>query len=229
MMLAALLILAAAARAAASPAHVLFVVDGAPNWTAVAAKLPAPDAALYMIPPVSTGGATPESAAVASALSTGCENPRRAVSEFGIPLGVRAAAAGAVLGAVTNACPSDPTVAAFFGSAPDRYDAARVASAVRSANISILLGGASRLFASSAPDACYPSDKRSLAHSLRECAPGSPIVGSFGDASSALAAECLPLPFLGAGSALPSLRDMTTAAIARLRASTPGTLDRETP
>lgn len=213
-----LCVLLASAQALAGPAHVLFVVDGAPDWTALTAQLPAPDAAFFVVPPVSEG-ATPESAAVASAMSTGCPSQRRGVSDAGIPLGLRASAAGAALGAVTDACPSDPTVAAFFGSAPDRYDAARVAAAVRDANISILLGGASRLFASSTGGACFPETKQALARSLREC--NASIVGTFGDVSAALAAECLPMPFMGAAG-MPSLRDMTSAALARLRASTPG-------
>ena len=216
----ALLLLAAVPRAIAGPAHVLVIVDGAPDWAAISAQLPAPDAALYVVPPVSTGGATPESAAVASTMSTGCESARRGVSDVGIPLGRRASAAGASLGAVTNSCPSDPTVAAFFGSAPDRYDAARVAAAIRAANVSIMLGGASRLVASSTKDACSPETRQELAQSLRTC--NASIIGSFGDFSSALAAECLPLPLVNRDPSLPSLADMTRAALARLRASTPG-------
>lgn len=212
------------AAAAAAPAHVVFVVDGAPEWGALLKAIPRADVLLRMAP---TDGEEPESAAVASALSTGCLGERRAVSARGVPLGTRAALAGAATGAVTNACMTDPTVAAFFGTAPDRYGTATLAASVRAAGLAVHMGGASRLFLppNATGDACFPTTRTKLAASMGACDSGRQMVGLFGDARSALAAECLPLPLATSKAiktSLPSLREMTLAALSRLDAVRPG-------
>jgi len=138
---------------------------------------------------------------------------------MGTPLGTRAAKAGAATGLVTNACPTDPTVAAFFASSHDRYDAALLAGGLRDSALAVMLGGASRLLGSPEPDACHPRTRRELAASVRSCDQGR-LVGSFGNMRSALAEECQPLP-LGGDQALPNLADMTASALAFMRASTP--------
>ena len=222
----AALLACAAAGAGAAPAHVLIIVDGAANWTALAAMLPPPDAALLMTPLAVGNGASPESASMASAMSTGCTSARRAVATAGVPLGKRARAAGLATAAVTNACLTDPTAAAFFGRAADRYNAAGLAAAVRAATLDIALMGASRVFtpANASGDACFPTTRAQLIAAARACPRNRTITGGFGDARSALAAECLHMPFAHElPPTLPTLADMTAAALARTSAAVPAT------
>ena len=220
--LALIAVAALAASVAAAPAHVLFVVDGAPEWGALMGALPKADVLLRMVP---GGGDHPESAGAASAMSTGCVGERRAVAARGVPLGARAARAGAATGAVTNACTTDPTVAAFFATSPDRYNTAALAASVRAAGLAVNMGGSSRLFLppNATGDACFPTTRSALTASLGACPVHRQLVGAFGDARAALAAECLPLPFASAApGATPSLAYMTKKALARLGAAQSG-------
>jgi len=161
-------------------------------------------------------------------MSTGCVGSRRAVSMQGVPLGLRAQRAGAATGAVTNVCITDPTVAAFFATAPDRYNTAILAASLRAANLDVSMGGASRLILppNATGDACFPTSRAALVASLGACPPHRPLMGVFGDARTAMAAECLPLPYANDNrtrpTPLPSLRDMTRAALARLKAAYAG-------
>ena len=217
----------AAVAASAAPAHVLVIVDGASNWTSLSARLPAPDALLYMTPlTVGDTAASPESASTSSAMSTGCIGARRAVAALGVPLGDRARTAGLATAAVTNACLTDPTAAAFFGRSPDRYDAAGLAASIRTAGIGIALMGASRLFipANASGDVCFPTTRAQLGAAVRGCPANRTITAGFGDMRSALAAECLHMPFANTlGTSLPTLTDMTAAVMARTSASVPAT------
>lgn len=220
-----LVLAALVALSAAAPAHVVFVVDGAPEWQSLMSALPKADVYMRMTP---AGGSQPESAEAASAMSTGCVGSRRAVAVRGVPLGVRAARAGAATGAVTNVCLTDPTVAAFFVAAPDRYNTAMLAASMRAAGLAVSMGGSSRLIMplNATGDVCFPNTRAALVASLGACPAQRPLMGAFGDARTAMAAECLPLPFANDNRTrtmlLPSLDDMTRAALSRLKATHPG-------
>ena len=97
---------------------------------------------------------------------------------------------------------------------------------LRTVDLSVSLGGASRLLTppNVTGDACHPTTRVELATALRACPPNQTLTGGFGDARAALAAECLPLPFMGIAT-LPSLSDMTAAALARMGAVTPKRCD----
>ena len=202
----------------ASPAYVVFLVDGAPTWSSLTAALPAADATLLMDMPSS--GAH-DSASIASEMSTGCGGgARRAVTPAGLPLGAHARAAGAALGAVSDACVLDPTSASFFASAPDRYSFASVAASIRAFQLNVSLGGPTRLLADrngscGGGPGCCPSTRAELAAVASSCAPGAPVMGLLGSLDAARAAEC------ESATLDVTLLDLTSAALARLRAAVP--------
>lgn len=113
-------------------------------------------------------------------------------------------------GIVSDSCATDPTAAAFFATAASRYDVKTLATALRRSSLLVEFGAASRPLACPAGPCCA-SDRAGMARALRDCPPGERLVGLFGDMRSALAGECGLLDG-------PSLTDMTTAALARLRA-----------
>ena len=204
-------LIALAILRASRASYVAFVVDGAPDWPSLLALLPEPNATLRVVPYVSTE--MPESASAASALATGCTGPLRAVSTYGVPLGLQAQRAGMQIGAVTDACGIDPTVCAFFGAARNRYDTAGVAAAIRGAGLAVLLGGASRPIACPSESVCCPGNTTGLL-GLSACPAVAPVVGSFGNLSAASAIECEHMPFVTVPR-LPVLSQMVSAAIAR--------------
>lgn len=202
------------ASAAAAPAYVLMLADGAPDWAALRAALPAADASLDMQPQGS------ESASIASGMATGCEGPRRGVSLHGIPLGLQAAAKGLPLAAVSDVCVLDATVAAFFARAPDRYEAPAVAASLRAAGLAVMLGGTSALLQDECSGDCCVSDAAALASTA--CRAGLPLVGSFGDPKDQRALECAPLPFANQRpDSTPGLRAMAESVVRRLGLARP--------
>lgn len=182
--------------------YVLFVVDGAPSWPRLVRRLPQPEWI------GSAAVDVPESASAASAMSTGCATPRRAVSTAGEPLGAAARRSGLAIGFATDTCAVDVTGASFFASAPSRYNAARIGAGVAASGLSVILGGFSGAMPAPPADACVVRTTDDLD---APCAPGRLLFGAFGLADGALAAECAPQ-----GPTDPPLYGIARAAIRRL-------------
>jgi hypothetical protein len=166
----------------AHASSVLFIVDGAHDWTAVERHLP-PPRARALVTPTSFGAYGPESAASASEMATGHPGVRTVISPRGDPVGLRARARGIV----TDACATDPTVASFFVRNVSRFDAREIAAQL--GGIDVVLGGATRALHCTGP--CCPSTRQELARTA--CPPESPLRGSFGNVRSALAGVCDPI------------------------------------
>ena len=184
------LVLSLLVCASALPARVAIVVDGAPDWTRLAAALPAPEKTLQA------------DAADTTAMAAPC----------GVPIAT--AMRGTSFAVVSDTCANAPPVAAFFSNAT-RYDAAAVSADIRALRPGAIMGGTSRLLAGRCVNGCCPATRKELSASVTRCPQNATLYGSFGDAHSALALECSPVSQGGA----PSVADMVTAALVHVRAA----------
>ena len=173
-----ILTLALVAAAAAAPATVVFMVDGAPDWSRLASALP---------PPTSSCASTTPGSSDALAV-------------------------------VSDTCATSASTARMFVEVDSPRDTAATAFALRAINMSVILGGFSRLLSCADGTACCPLTRADLA---RRCT-GS-LNGGFGDMHSALAFDCAPLaPADRRPRTQPFLSDMLVAALAHTRATSSG-------